>query len=146
MFFEDFSRFLGRLVLSTGKLPILSDLNCHVDEPHKDLGAARLLELLNMHNSKQHVTVPTHRTSTHSTRDDEEVLLDYSVLDPCLSDHFFVHCQLSLDRPHPAKVERTYRKTQNVDADVFCRDLANSALLSSPVLLRACLTCSEYHD
>ena len=67
MFFEDFSRFLGRLVLSTGKLPILSDLNCHVDEPHKDLGAARLLELLNMHNLKQHVTVPTHRTSTHST-------------------------------------------------------------------------------
>ena len=49
-------------VLSTGKPLILGDLNFHVDEPHKDLEAARLLELLNVHNLKQHVTVLTHRS------------------------------------------------------------------------------------
>ena len=49
-------------VLSTGKPLILGDLNFHVDEPHKDLEAARLLELLNVHNLKQQVTVLTHRS------------------------------------------------------------------------------------
>ena len=53
---------LFSFVLSTGKPLILGDLNFHVDEPHKDLEAARLLELLNVHNLKQHVTVLTHRS------------------------------------------------------------------------------------
>ena len=102
-----------------------------------------------MHNFKQHVTVPTHR-SKHTldfevTRVDEEVLLEYSVRDPCLSDHFYVHCQLSIDRPHPAKVEKTYRKTRNVDTDVFRRDLANSAQLSSPAENVSDL-CSQYAE
>ena len=76
-----------------------------------------------MHNLKQHVIVPTHTGNKYTldqvvTRVDEEVLLEYSVR-TYLSDHFYVRCQLSIDRPHPAKVEKTYRKTRNVDTDVF---------------------------
>lgn len=89
-----------------------------------------------MHNLKQHVIVPTHTGNKYTldqvvTRVDEEVLLEYSVR-TYLSDHFYVRYQLSIDRPHPAKVEKTYRKTRNVDTDVFRHDLANFALLFSP--------------
>ena len=80
-----------------------------------------------MHNLRQHVTVPTHR-SKH-TLDLVVTLLEYSVGDPRLPDHFFVHCQLIIDRPHPAKVKKTYRKTRN---EGFRCDLENSAQLSSP--------------
>lgn len=102
-----------------------------------------------MRNLKQHVTVPTHRIK-HTldmvvTGDDKEVLLEYSVRDPCLSDHFFVHCQLSIDRLHPAKVEKINRKRRNVDTDVFRRDLAISELLSSPAENVSDL-CSQYAE
>ena len=68
---------------------MLGDFNFHVDEPHKDTGAARFLELLNLHNLEQHVTVSTHRNN-HTldlviTRDDELVLRDYTIEDSNLS-------------------------------------------------------------
>ena len=62
-FFDEFSQLLGHLTVSTGKLLLLGDFNFHVDEPEKDPQAARFLELLDIHNLTQHVTVPTHRNN-----------------------------------------------------------------------------------
>ena len=56
-FFEEFSQLLGHLTVSSGKLLLLGDFNFHVDGPEKDPQAARFLELLDLHNLSQHVTL-----------------------------------------------------------------------------------------
>ena len=48
--FDDFSELLGRLTISSGKLLLLGDFNFHVDDPENDAGAAKRLDLLNLHN------------------------------------------------------------------------------------------------
>ena len=127
---------LGHLTVSSGKLLLLGDFNFHVDEPEKDPQAARFLELLDLHNLSQHVTLPTHR-SNHTldlviTRKDENIIADCNVYDPCLSDHYFVNCTLNLDRPRHVKIKLTYRKLRSIDMEAFCSDLASSKLFLSP--------------
>ena len=91
--FDEFSQLLGFFTVSSGKLLLLGDFNFQVDEPEKDPHAARFLELLDLHNLFQHVTHSTHRSS-HTldlviTRKDENVIADFNVYHPCLSDHYF---------------------------------------------------------
>ena len=136
MFHQDFSQLLERLVSSSGKLLLLGDFNLHVDQPVFDCQAAKFLDLLNMHSLTQHVTVPTHR-SGHTldlviTRNNEDVVCDYKVHDPCLSDHYVVHCSLSLKKPQTVKTERTYRKLRSVNIEALRKELVSSKLFLSP--------------
>ena len=71
------------------------------------------------------------------TRVDEEVLLEYSVRDPCLSDHFYVHCQLSIDRLHPQKLKRPTGTHEMLTQMFFAVTL--QILHSYLLLLRMCL-------
>ena len=140
---------LGHLTVSTGKLLLLGDFNFHVDEPEKDPQAARFLELLDLHNLTQHVTLPTHRNN-HTldlviTRKSENIIADYNVYDLCLSDHYFVNCKLNLDRPRPVRTEKAYRKLRSVDMEAFCSDIASSKLFLSPADSVGDL-CDQYHS
>jgi len=149
-FFDEFSSLLGYLTVSSGKLllHVLGDFNFHVDEPEKDPHAARFLELLDLHNLSQHVTRSTRR-SNHTldlviSRKDENIIADCNVYDPCLSDHYFVMCNLNLDRPRPVRVEKTYRKLCSVDMEAFRSDLSSSKLFLSPADSIGEL-CDQYH-
>ena len=135
-FFDEFSQLLGCLTVSSGKLILLGDFNFHVDEPEKDPHAACFLELRDLHNLSKHVTRSTHRSS-HTldlviTRKDENIIADCNVYDPCLSDHYVVICNLSLDRLRPVRVEKTYHKLRSCDMDAFHSDLSSSKLFLSP--------------
>ena len=137
------------MTVSSGKLLLLGDFNFHVDEPEKDPHAARFLELLDLHNLSQHVTRSTHRSS-HTldlviTRKDENIIADCNVYDPCLSDHYFVICNLNLDRPRAVRVEKTYRKLRSVDMEAFRSDLSSSKLFLSPADSVGEL-CDQYHS
>lgn len=137
-FFSDFFflQLLEHLSVSSGKLLLLGDFNFHVDEPHADRQAARFLDLLDCPNLRQRITVPTHR-SNHIldlliTRSDEEVLLDYRVDDPCLSDHYLVQRGLIFNKPLPVKIKKTYWKLRTAKVRLFAvilRTLSCSCLL-----------------
>ena len=79
------------------------------------------------------------------TRKDENIIADCNVYDPCLSDHYFVICNLNLDRPLPVRVEMTYRKLRSVDMEAFRSDLSSSKLFLSPADSVGEL-CDQYHS
>ena len=43
--------------------------------------------------------------------------MNCKVEDPDLSDHYAVHCKLTLDKPTARRVEKTYRKLRSVDME-----------------------------
>ena len=88
------------------------------------------------HNLAQHVTEPTHkRKGTLDliiTRTNEDIVLICKVEDPDLSDHYAVHCMLTLDKPTVRRVEKTYRKLRSVDMKALRRDLTTLPVFTSP--------------
>ena len=90
----------------------MGDFNFHVNEPSRDRLAAKFLDFLDSYNLAQHVTEPTHkRKGTLDliiTRANEDTVLNCKVEDPDLSDHYAVHCMLTLDKPTFRRVEKTY--------------------------------------
>ena len=63
---------------------------------------------------------------------DEPLALNISVCDPALSDHFVVHCDISIAKPSFERKEIKFRKLRTIDAVKFCDELANSSLLLHP--------------
>ena len=66
------------------------------------------------------------------TRANEDTVLNCKVEDPDLSDHYVVHCKLTLDKPTARRVEKTYRKLRSVDMEALRRDLTTSPVFTSP--------------
>ena len=89
----------------------MGDFNFQVTEPSRDRLPARFLDFLDSYNLAQHVTEPTHkRKGTLDliiTRTNEDIVLICKVEDPDLSDHYAVHCMLTLDKPTARRVEKT---------------------------------------
>ena len=66
------------------------------------------------------------------TRANEDTVLNCKVEDPDLSDHYAVHCMLTLDKPTVRRVEKTYRKLRSVDMKALRRDLTTLPVFTSP--------------
>jgi len=49
-----------------------------------------------------------------------------------LSDHFVVHCDISIAKPSFERKEIKFRKLKTIDTEMFCDELANSPLLLHP--------------
>ena len=64
---------------------------------------------------------------------DEPLALNISVCDPALSDHFVVHCDISIAKPSFERKEIKFRKLKTIDTGKFCDELANSSLLLHPL-------------
>ena len=115
---------------------IIGDFNFHVNEPSRDLLVAKFLDFLDSYNLAQHVTEPTHKCKGTLdliiTRANEDTVLNCKVEDPDLSDHYAVHCMLTLDKPTVRRVEKTYRKLRSVDMEALRRDLTTLPVFTSP--------------
>ena len=61
-----------------------------------------------------------------------KVTTNYFIHDPVLSDHFAVHCLLSIAKPVNKRTLITYRNLRSIDMDVFHQDIAKSSLCKSP--------------
>ena len=103
---------------STGRLLLAGDFNFHVSDP-SDNTAYKFLDLLSCFNLEVcNVYTPTHKNNNVldliDTRSGEETVLNLSVNDPVISDHFAVHCTLAIKRPpsHPVNcvplIQTTY--------------------------------------
>ena len=134
LFFDEFSQLLERSVSSPGQLLLCGDFNFHAEDPF-DHNTHKLLDLLHCFN----LDVNNDHSSTHKDnhkldlvigRSDENLVADFHVHDPIISDHFAIHCKLNSDRPPNPKKTVSYRKLCSVNTDAFRQDILSSELLS----------------
>ena len=90
MFFGEFPALLERIAVASDELLLLGDFNFHIDDT-TNRQVSNFLELLNNHDSVQHIIGLTHKDS-HTldlviTRASEDTILRWSIMDPHLSDH-----------------------------------------------------------
>ena len=147
LFFDEFSMLLERLVSCPGNLLLNGDFNFHVNDP-SDSTASQFLDLLNCFNLDVfNLCTPTHKNNNVLdliiTRSGETSASNLSVHDPIISDHFAVHCSLTIKEPPNAKLTVMTLKLYNIDSDSLCTDIRSSSLCSSPSLDLSEL-CDQY--
>ncbi|RUA04366.1 MAG: hypothetical protein DSY43_06485 [Gammaproteobacteria bacterium] len=132
LFFDEFSQFLESTTTITQPMLICGDFNFHLDV-NEDRSAQRFSDLLDIFNLQQHVKGETHK-SGHTldliiTRSDESSLVsNIQITDPVISDHFAVHCALSISKPSYPRKEISYRQISKIDREKFNNDIINSPL------------------
>ena len=102
LFFDNFPSLLERLVSSPGYFLLAGDFNFYVNDP-SDNTANMFLDLLNCFNLEiRNVYPPTHKNNNVLdliiTRSGEATVLNLSVNDTVISDHFAVHYTLAIKR------------------------------------------------
>ena len=111
--------------LATDKTLFVCDFNIHTDY-HQDTDTINFLDTINGFNLQNLVSFPTHVKQLHLDLilDDPNNLLVHKV-EPgmFLSDHCFIHCQLTIIKNPPKTESVTYRKIKAIDLDAFKQDL-----------------------
>jgi len=130
-FIDEFSEYLGSVVLSNDLLCLTGDFNIHVDD-HNDPAACRFLDLLESMSLTQHVAEPTHELG-HTldlviTRKSDNLISGRPAPGILFSDHLALLFELKSARP-PLKVSRvSFRKLRSIDRDAFKDEICNSEL------------------
>ena len=110
----------------------------HIDDLN-NRHAKRFVDMLDGFGLQQHVKGPTHNKG-HTldliiTRSvvglDDNLVRRVKVRDPCIADHFAVHCELHLQKPRFGKKVVKFRKLRSIDIDSFCEDRRDSDLLQT---------------
>lgn len=129
-FLEEFSNFLEQFVIASGRLLLVGDFNFHLNST--DSSTIKFQSLLNSFNLTHHIKYPTHcggnTLDTIITRSSENMLSNISVRDTGLSDHYAVHCSLSIKKPALERKVIIFRKLQSIDRAALCEDICNSSL------------------
>ena len=111
--------------LATDKTLFVGDFNIHTDN-RQDTDTINFLDTINGFNLQNLVTFPTHIKQHHLDLilDDPNNLLFHNV-EPgmFLSDHCFIHCQLTIAKNLPITELVTYRKIKAIDLEAFKQDL-----------------------
>ncbi|VDI51143.1 MFS transporter, FHS family, Na+ dependent glucose transporter 1 [Mytilus galloprovincialis] len=142
-FFEEWSEFLDRLVVTPEELVITGDLNFHLDNKN-NCDTRKFQETLRDHGLVQHVRGPTHNHG-HTldvviTRENSLILKTVpSVQDPSLcdrkgnpsGDHLALFSALEISKPPRERKEVTYRKLRNISTDDIIHDLVNSEIFQN---------------
>ena len=119
LFFDEFSQLLKRSVSSPGQLLLCGDFNFHEEDP-SDHNTRKFLDVYNDHSSTHK---DNHKLDLVIGRSDENLIADFHVHDPIISDHFAIHCKLNSDRPPNPKKTVSYRKLRSVNTDAFRQDI-----------------------
>ena len=104
---------------STGHLLICGNFNLHVEDP------------CNIYANL--VTGATH-SNGHTldlviSKRDDHLITGIKIIDPVISDHCAVHCNLRVLKPRFIKKKVYYRKLCSLDTESFCEDISTSPLL-----------------
>ena len=115
VFFEEFSDYLGSIILSSEPLLITGDFKIHVNvvgDPHR----LKLLDLLETMGLQQHVITPTHESGNTLdliiTRRFDDLVRETPISDYHISDHWSVICRLNLDKRRVTKKTVTFRRVK----------------------------------
>ena len=122
-FVVEFSEFIEKLSVMSGKLLICGDFNINWLNDN-DCDHRKLQRLFDCFNLVQHVNVPTH-SSGH--------ILDYIIgssdlVRSCrasdfVSDHCALHVALTCGSNHPDRTHITYRQLKTIDNDLLAKDI-----------------------
>ncbi|XP_072046604.1 uncharacterized protein [Amphiura filiformis] len=129
-FLKDFDSLLDEVSSLANKVLIFGDLNIHVNRPAKP-EVCKFMNSLCTNGFNQHVTKPTHKLGNTldliiSRVNDVNIIVDWDVKIPPMSDHFIVTCKLDYIKPDLPKTYRTLRNFRDFDNQVFAGDLASS--------------------
>ena len=128
-FIEEFGSFLEDLLGIGGKILICGDFNYWVDEPLSKPYSMDFLELLEIHNFKNHIAFSTHLlghtldlvlslTDSDFVKDIEGLPIDNDI-----SDHALLIFSLVVARPKAMKKSITFRSYRNIDQDNVANDI-----------------------
>ena len=125
---------MEELSIASGELLMFGDFNLHVDDVC-DQYANTFLDLISSFGLKQHVLGVTHDLG-HTldlviNRSTEDIVSNFEINDPALSDHNAVHFKLSIDKPSFIRKDIGYRKWKSVDSTEFSADICQSSLHTS---------------
>ncbi|KAL8570882.1 hypothetical protein ACOMHN_023555 [Nucella lapillus] len=127
-FMEEFPQLLDSCGLCNSKTIILGDFNFHYDST-TDCHTKILNDLLTTHSMCQLIDKPTHK-SHHIIdwliveEENSDSILDLSVSDQLVSDHFPISFSLNIKKPGPRKRSVTSRNLRAVDMAAFRNDVA----------------------
>ena len=131
MFLDEFSSLLAILTVSSSHLLLTGDFNIHVDVAD-DREAVSFLNILDLHDLKQHVDGPTH-TGKHTldlliSRRYNNFVSSLSIQGGLPSDHLAIKCLINISRPVPSSKCVKTRRIRNIKNYVFCSDIQSSFL------------------
>ena len=113
------------LDLATDKTLFIGDFNIHTDNC-QDTDTINFLDTINGFNLQNILTIPAHVKQHHLDLilDDPNNLLVHNVKPIMfLSDHCFIHCQLTIAKNPPITESVTYRKIKAIDLEAFKQGL-----------------------
>lgn len=147
-FLSDFDDFLFYLNTFSSKVILLGDFNVHVDIPHKP-DVKHFLSSIESAGFYQHVSGPTHK---HGHTLDlllsrlEDCLIKKVAIGARLSDHNFILCTLSFNKPDDVKEVRAIRNFREIDQESMNKDLATNFDLYQSESEAIDKLISHYHD
>ena len=121
-FQKDIDNILDELCVRPNKLILLGDFNIHMNKPYKS-DVSKFNISLSSYGCEQHITKPTHRLGNTLdlviTKTDDDVVLDWTVKQEIVSDHFQVYCTINRLKPEIPKIKRSMRNFRNFDQSSF---------------------------
>ncbi|XP_072037282.1 uncharacterized protein [Amphiura filiformis] len=139
-FMKDVDNFLDEICVRPNKLILLGDFNIHMNKPFKS-DVSQFSNLLSSNGFEQHITKPTHRLGNTLdlviSRPDDDVVLDWTVKVPIVSDHFQVYCTINRVKPDLPKITRSMRNFRNFDQPSFGTELKEKI---------SCVECDDIND
>ena len=130
-FVEEFTPFLDDIALGKNRVMLCGDFNLHMDNV-SDKKSVEFKELVEPYGLKQFVDQPTHRRNhildLIFTRDGDNLILDLTVKNNFISDHFWIICSLMVARPIQLPKIVKFRKIKEIDPDLFKADILSSKI------------------
>ena len=127
LFLDEFSDLLDQYALSTQSLILAGDVNLHMESdcPY----ATQLVELLTLHNLKQHVKEPTH-VKGHTldiimSENRNDYLQGMNIKETDVSDHFLIDFYVKEDMKTYKTKLLNFRPTKKLDLEHFSREVIN---------------------
>ena len=128
-FMEEFGFFLDSLLARPGKLIICGDFNYWVDDPASKPFSAEFVELLDLNNLYNHVSMPTHisghtldlvltPTCSGCVRNVESVPIDHTV-----SDHALIVFDVDVHKPSSYTKWITFRNYKNINQSEIVEEI-----------------------
>ncbi|ELT96751.1 hypothetical protein CAPTEDRAFT_192058 [Capitella teleta] len=107
---------------------LVGDFNIHLDDV-TNKASADFLRMLASFGLTQHVKGSTH-SAGHCldvviTKSDSILHPSLKVLDHCISDHYTLSCQLSIQHPSTQSRKVTYQSIKRIDMDTMVKDVAS---------------------
>lgn len=124
---------LDEVILSKDRLLLVGDFNFHSDNTMNS-DTVLLNSILQSYGLTQHISEPTH-VKGHTldlvlSRSVELLVSAPFVHNTLLSDHYWVRCDLLINKPGPVQREITFRKIKDIDPIAFGDDITSSVLAS----------------